>query len=92
MSNFGGNDEKVDPVLRQMIQEEQVKAQFQAQVHNFTDKCWDTCVADSRLGNKLDYRTEACLQNCVERFLDTTISVTNRFTQLLQRGATGGMH
>ncbi|KAJ3590064.1 hypothetical protein NHX12_008021 [Muraenolepis orangiensis] len=70
--------------LQRMIAIEQQKAQFQAQVHNFTDVCWDKCV-DS-LGSKLDSRTSTCLVNCVERFIDTTLSITNRFTQMVQKG------
>lgn len=54
------------------------------QVHTFTDVCWDKCV-DSP-GSKLDYRTETCLQNCVERFIDTTLMITNRFSQMVQKG------
>ncbi|XP_039986087.1 mitochondrial import inner membrane translocase subunit Tim8 B isoform X2 [Xiphias gladius] len=55
------------------------------EVHNFTDICWDKCV-DSP-GSKLDYRTETCLVSCVERFIDTTLTITNRFTQMVQKGA-----
>ncbi|XP_013884737.1 mitochondrial import inner membrane translocase subunit Tim8 B [Austrofundulus limnaeus] len=69
--------------LQKMIEIEQHKAQFQAQVHNFTDVCWDKCV-DSP-GSRLDHRTETCLVNCVERFIDTTLSITNRFTQMVQK-------
>lgn len=54
------------------------------QVHTFTDVCWDKCV-DSP-GSKLDYRVETCLQNCVERFIDTTLMITNRFSQMVQKG------
>ena len=55
------------------------------QVHNFTDVCWDKCI-DSP-GSKLDSRTETCLVSCVERFIDTTLTITNRFTQMVQKGA-----
>ncbi|KAM6958992.1 mitochondrial import inner membrane translocase subunit Tim8 B [Aplochiton taeniatus] len=71
--------------LQRMIAIEQQKAQFQAQVHTFTDVCWDKCV-DSP-SSKLDTRTETCLVNCVDRFIDTTLSITNRFTQMVQKGA-----
>lgn len=54
------------------------------QVHSFTDVCWDKCVDTP--GSKLDYRTETCLVSCVERFIDTTLSITNRFTQMVQKG------
>ncbi|XP_071375647.1 mitochondrial import inner membrane translocase subunit Tim8 B [Centroberyx affinis] len=70
--------------LQRMIAIEQQKAQFQAQVHNFTDVCWDKCI-DSP-GSKLDSRTETCLVSCVERFIDTTLTITNRFTQIVQKG------
>uniref|UniRef100_A0A3P9MET8 Mitochondrial import inner membrane translocase subunit n=1 Tax=Oryzias latipes TaxID=8090 RepID=A0A3P9MET8_ORYLA len=71
--------------LQRMIAVEQQKAQFQAQVHTFTDVCWDKCVDTP--GSKLDYRTETCLVSCVERFIDTTLTITNRFTQMVQKGA-----
>ncbi|CAG06486.1 unnamed protein product, partial [Tetraodon nigroviridis] len=70
--------------LQRMIAIEQQKAQFQAQVHTFTDVCWDKCV-DSP-GSRLDPRAETCLQNCVERFIDTTLMITSRFSQMVQKG------
>ncbi|KAG9348541.1 hypothetical protein JZ751_002277 [Albula glossodonta] len=70
--------------LQKMIAIEQQKAQFQAQVHNFTDVCWDKCM--DKPSSKLDSRTETCLVSCVERFIDTTLTITNRFTQMVQKG------
>uniref|UniRef100_A0A4W5QCD3 Mitochondrial import inner membrane translocase subunit n=1 Tax=Hucho hucho TaxID=62062 RepID=A0A4W5QCD3_9TELE len=61
------SSEKADASeLQRMNAIEQQKAQFQAQVHNFTDVCW---------------------ANCVDRFIDTTLSITNRFTQMVQKGS-----
>ncbi|KAM4703267.1 mitochondrial import inner membrane translocase subunit Tim8 B [Rhinophrynus dorsalis] len=71
--------------LQRMIAVEQQKAQFTAQVHNFMDVCWDKCI--DRPGSKLDSRTENCLVSCVDRFIDTTLSITNRFSQMVQKGA-----
>ncbi|KAK1153488.1 mitochondrial import inner membrane translocase subunit Tim8 A-like [Acipenser oxyrinchus oxyrinchus] len=71
--------------LQRMIAVEQQKAQFQAQVHNFTDVCWEKCV--DKPSSKLDSRTEGCLVSCVERFIDMTLTITNRFTQMVQKGA-----
>ncbi|NP_001087186.1 mitochondrial import inner membrane translocase subunit Tim8 A [Xenopus laevis] len=71
--------------LQRMLAVEQQKAQFTAQVHNFMDVCWDKCI--DRPGNKLDSRTESCLVSCVDRFIDTTLSITNRFAQIVQKGA-----
>ncbi|KAK3509492.1 hypothetical protein QTP70_035142 [Hemibagrus guttatus] len=70
--------------LQRLIAVEQQKAQFQAQVHKFTDVCWDKCI--DKPSSKLDSRTEACLVSCVERFIDTTLTITNRFTQMVQKG------
>ncbi|KAM4652534.1 mitochondrial import inner membrane translocase subunit Tim8 B [Discoglossus pictus] len=71
--------------LQRMIAVEQQKAQFTAQVHNFMDVCWDKCI--DKPGNKLDSRTESCLVSCVDRFIDTTLAITNRFSQMVQKGA-----
>uniref|UniRef100_A0A8C7V2A8 Mitochondrial import inner membrane translocase subunit n=1 Tax=Oncorhynchus mykiss TaxID=8022 RepID=A0A8C7V2A8_ONCMY len=86
MDGFDLNSsEKADASeLQRMI--EQQKAQFQAQVHNFTDVCLDKCMEGSP-SSKIDSRTEACLVSCVDRFIDTTLSITNRFTQMVQKGA-----
>lgn len=38
-------------------------------------------------GTKLDSRTETCLNNCVDRFIDVSLLVTNRFAKLIQQQA-----
>ncbi|XP_038639845.1 mitochondrial import inner membrane translocase subunit Tim8 B [Scyliorhinus canicula] len=73
-----------DAELSRMLAAEQQKAQLQLKVHSFTDVCWDKCV--DKPGSRLDSRTEACLQSCVERFVDTTLAVTGRFAQMVQKG------
>ncbi|XP_062919387.1 mitochondrial import inner membrane translocase subunit Tim8 B [Mobula hypostoma] len=70
--------------LSRMMAVEQQKAQFQLRVHGFTDVCWEKCV--DKPGSKLDSRTESCLVSCVERFVDTTLAITNRFAQMVQKG------
>ena len=49
---------------------------FQAILHDLTEKCWDTCI--DRPGPKMDGKSENCLKNCVQRFLDANISVTQK--------------
>ncbi|KAL2094963.1 hypothetical protein ACEWY4_009682 [Coilia grayii] len=85
LSSGGGSDKAEAAELQRLIAIEQQKAQFQAQVHNFTDVCWDKCV--DKPSSKLDSRTETCLESCVERFIDTTLTITNRFSQMVQKGA-----
>lgn len=45
-------------------------------MHGLTDQCWEVCM--DKPGNRLDTKTENCLVNCVERFIDTTNFVVNR--------------
>ena len=77
------SDDKVDSELQEFVSFEQQKAMLQSQVHKLTDTCWDKCLDKPR--DKLDYKTETCISNCVERFMDTTIAIAGRFQQLLQR-------
>ncbi|CAG9864762.1 unnamed protein product [Phyllotreta striolata] len=76
-----------DKELQEFLMVEKQKAQFNAQIHEFNDFCWDKCV--DKPSNKLDSKTETCLTNCVDRFIDVSLLITNRFSQLLQKS--GGM-
>lgn len=38
-------------------------------------------------GNKLDSRTETCLANCVDRFIDVSLLIANRFSQMVQKNS-----
>jgi import inner membrane translocase subunit TIM8 len=60
------------------------KCVFPLQVNKLTETCWDKCVTD-KPGARLDGRTETCLSNCVERFLDTSLSISQRFATMLQK-------
>jgi len=75
--------EKVDAELQEFLAIEQQKAQFQAQIHHLTEVCWDMCIDKPR--DKMDGRTETCMTNCVERFIDVSLNITGRFQQMLQR-------
>jgi len=73
-----------DKELQQFIQIEQQKMQFQQQVSKITEMCWDQCMPD-KISTKLDSRTESCLSNCVERFIDTSLAITQRFGNLIEK-------
>jgi len=60
--------------MQQFIQAETAKSQFQNVIHDLNEKCWDTCV-EGKPSNKLDGKTESCLKNCVERFIDTNMLI-----------------
>ncbi|KAI9268012.1 Tim10/DDP family zinc finger-domain-containing protein [Phascolomyces articulosus] len=83
MPNFSEADQRE---LAQFLEGENAKARVQQTVHSLTDSCWDKCI--SKVNNKLDRSEEACLANCVERFLDTSVFIVKRLESL--RGS-GGM-
>lgn len=65
-----------DPQLQRFLEVETQKQRFQQLVHGLTDQCWEICMGTP--GPRLDKKTEACLTNCVERFLDTSNYIVNR--------------
>nr|CAD7197222.1 unnamed protein product [Timema douglasi]CAD7401356.1 unnamed protein product [Timema poppensis] len=68
---------KSDPQLQQFIEIETQKQKFQFLVHGLTDICWELCI--DKPGSRLDNKSEHCLNNCVERFIDCSNFVLNRF-------------
>ncbi|XP_037938206.1 mitochondrial import inner membrane translocase subunit Tim8 [Teleopsis dalmanni] len=75
-----------DKELQDFLMIEKQKAQVNAQIHEFNEICWEKCVG--KPSSKLDSGTETCLRNCVDRFIDTSLLITQRFAQLLQQGST----
>ncbi|XP_072761675.1 mitochondrial import inner membrane translocase subunit Tim8 [Anoplolepis gracilipes] len=82
-NSFYDNDAKgIDPEIAGLLMVEKQKAQLNAQIHEFNDICWDKCV--DKPGSKLDGRTETCVNNCVNRFIDVSLFVTSRLEQFLK--------
>lgn len=79
--SFGGSsgNAKVDQKLQEELIAQEQLFKFNSQVAAFTDMCWDKCV--EKPGSKLDGKTETCIVNCVERFLDTQMLITKRFAE-----------
>ncbi|KAJ3046153.1 Mitochondrial import inner membrane translocase subunit Tim8 A [Rhizophlyctis rosea] len=74
-----GLDEKGRQEVAQLLQVEQARAEFQGQVHRFTEVCWDRCI--TKIKPAMDKTDETCISNCVERFLDTSIFLINSLSQ-----------
>lgn len=74
-----------DAELQQFLLIERERAKIQAQIHEFSDICWEKCM--DKPGSKLDSRTETCLSNCVDRFIDVSLLIANRFSQLVQKNS-----
>jgi import inner membrane translocase subunit TIM8 len=84
-----------DPHLQRFLEAETQRQRFQQLVHSITDECWDTCVSGAP-GQKLDRKTETCVVNCVERFIDTSNYIVNRLekegeAELAHEAKAGGM-
>ena len=47
------------------------------QMHHVNEVCWDICISGNP-SSSFSSREQACLPNCVERFVDTTLLITNR--------------
>ncbi|KAJ1032241.1 hypothetical protein NDA18_001733 [Ustilago nuda] len=80
MSGLAEADQKE---LQTFLDAEQAKARVQSSIHTFTDRCWDQCIKSS-IGSSFGRGEEACLSNCVERFLDTSLFIVNKLQE--QRG------
>ncbi|CAK7564104.1 MAG: Mitochondrial import inner membrane translocase subunit tim8 [Sporothrix epigloea] len=59
--------------LRQFVNTQSQRTRVQAQTHNLTDICWKKCITSPVKSNTLEKTEEACMNNCVERFLDLNI-------------------
>jgi import inner membrane translocase subunit TIM8 len=68
-----------DPQLASFIEQENQKQRFQAVVHTLTEQCWDLCAPG--ISSRLDGRSETCLANCVERFIDSSNYIINKLGQ-----------
>ena len=66
----GGGD------IQAQVAMEQQKLQLMSQVHKLNETCWDLCVGYP--SSSLPGKEETCLTNCVDRFIDTTMLITNR--------------
>ncbi|XP_040823986.1 mitochondrial import inner membrane translocase subunit Tim8 B-like [Ochotona curzoniae] len=70
--------------LQRLAATEQQKAQFTTRGHHFMELCWNKWV--EKPGHCLDSCTESCLSICVDHFINTTLAITGRFTQIEQKG------
>ena len=60
------------------MQIETEKQKVQGVIHELNEKCWDQCMDGVKPSSRLDGRSQDCIKNCVERFLDANIMITRR--------------
>ena len=68
----------MDATLQRFMQVETEKAKVQGVIHELNEKCWDQCMDKVKPSTRLDGKSQDCLKNCVERFLDANIMITRR--------------
>ncbi|RSH77764.1 Mitochondrial import inner membrane translocase subunit tim8 [Apiotrichum porosum] len=82
-------DEATRQELSDFIEQEQAKAKIQSSVHELTDKYWpgrgtDTsvpvCITGS-ISSKFSKSEASCLENCVDRFLDTSLYIVKQIEE-----------
>jgi import inner membrane translocase subunit TIM8 len=79
-------DEATQRDLQKFLESENARMRLQQSIQTFTDLCWDKCITKIS-GSHLSSADEACLTNCVERFLDTSMFIVKRVEeQKNQRG------
>lgn len=74
--------ESSDNELKNFIEGETQKQRLQYLIHELTDRCWDACI--DKPGPRMDSRTENCIQNCVNRFIDTTNFIVEKLEKSSQ--------
>lgn len=82
-SSLGGEGASSGLEFQQAVALEQQKLQFMQQIHKVNDVCWDMCLGSP--SSSLSSREQTCISNCVERFVDTSVLLVNRFAQLAQK-------
>ncbi|KFM72307.1 Mitochondrial import inner membrane translocase subunit Tim8 A, partial [Stegodyphus mimosarum] len=80
-SEYGSSgSSSIDKDLERFIEEENQKQRFQQLVNELNDKCWDICL--DKPGQRLDSKTETCLTNCVNRFIDASTFILKRLEKV----------
>ncbi|KAJ7071292.1 Tim10/DDP family zinc finger-domain-containing protein [Mycena amicta] len=77
-------DEAAQRELSLFLERQQAEARVHASIHNFTGICWKKCVTGTP-STRFSRSEEACLTNCVERFLDTSLFMVRKIEE--QRAA-----
>jgi import inner membrane translocase subunit TIM8 len=81
-----------DPQLMQFVQQMEQEQRLKKQSEKLTVECWDLCVSNPGVA-KFDYKTEQCLMNCVDRFIDSSTFLLRQFSgkaQSLAAAESGG--
>nr|GAT49780.1 predicted protein [Mycena chlorophos] len=73
-------DEATQKELAAFLERQQAEARVQSTIHNLSMMCWDKCVT-STPSTRFSRSEEACLANCVDRFLDSSMHLVRRIEE-----------
>ncbi|KAK0553518.1 Mitochondrial import inner membrane translocase subunit tim8 [Tilletia horrida] len=71
--------------LQTFLEGEAARSRVQGTIHDLTDMCWDKCKGSSSISSDFNRGEAACISNCVERFLDTSLHIVNQINQMGQQ-------
>ncbi|MCJ1406495.1 Mitochondrial import inner membrane translocase subunit tim8 [Ptychographa xylographoides] len=83
LSKLSENDKKE---LQQFIVQENQQSMVAKTISNLTDTCWKKCIGSRISAGKLDRTEESCAANCVDRFMDTQMSILKHLEELRAGG------
>ncbi|XP_018013723.1 mitochondrial import inner membrane translocase subunit Tim8 B [Hyalella azteca] len=83
-SSGSGSSDADNAQMTEMLQIEESKATFNSTVHKINSQCFEICMKSEKISDSLTSRNRQCISDCCDRYVDTSLYVTNRFAQLLQ--------
>lgn len=72
-----------DPELARFVAEMEQNSRMKKTAEKLTLECWDLCVSNPNV-SRFDSKTESCLVNCVDRFIDSSTFIVNAFSNKAQ--------
>ncbi|KAI4528692.1 hypothetical protein K523DRAFT_232116 [Schizophyllum commune Tattone D] len=66
--------------LQEFLEKEQATARMNQSIHTFTKMCWKKCMT-STPSTRLSSSEQSCLQNCVDRFLDSSLFMVKKIEE-----------
>ncbi|KAI0785984.1 Tim10/DDP family zinc finger-domain-containing protein [Abortiporus biennis] len=73
-------DEASQKELSKFLENEQAQARVQSTIHQLTSTCWDKCITGTP-ASSFSKSERGCLENCVDRFLDTSLFLINKIQE-----------
>jgi import inner membrane translocase subunit TIM8 len=77
-----------DPELASFVNQIEQSQRLKQVTNKLTNECWDLCVTNPNV-SKFDSKTESCLVNCIERFLDVNAYMVNQLSSKLTEPSFG---